>query len=353
MRAHCAQARFRDRSRPCFIACACDVHATFKQLSSMWSLQSAQDRVHGLARGQASYWLRCLDAVSAGHFGAKWEHSFCSKRRYDEEKSFNGHSFLPAKRGASSTEPPFFWSLGIRGRNQWKEPCFQDWSTSSSFDERKMLGCCRHIVRRSEGRLSESNAFSRRDESSLIHGVRRRVRLVAWLRKWCRMAVNDAFAAQWQDTDLTRPKCCTLDVLDVQHESLGKHRWRSRSLIINLLQTRATSVWQGIISGWIQWVKHACTSCTPYRRTGKEILWIWLWTASFGLGSQWGTVSKIKNTNKPHGSGEDQDSKLGNSLTLVFLVSKHVIRHDLIPLEVMRMTMYEENSMDFCITTLG
>ena len=29
------------------------------------------------------------------------------------------------------------------------------------------------------GRLSESNAFSRREESSLIHGVRRRVRLVA------------------------------------------------------------------------------------------------------------------------------------------------------------------------------
>ena len=33
------------------------------------------------------------------------ENSFCSKRRYDEEKSFNGHSFLPAKRGASSAEP--------------------------------------------------------------------------------------------------------------------------------------------------------------------------------------------------------------------------------------------------------
>ena len=45
------------------------------------------------------------------------EHSFCSKRRNDEEKSFNGHSFLPAKRGASSVEPPFFWSLGIRGSN--------------------------------------------------------------------------------------------------------------------------------------------------------------------------------------------------------------------------------------------
>ena len=43
------------------------------------------------------------------------EHSFCSKRRHDEEKSFNGHSFLPAKRGASSAEPPFFlvaWHTG-------------------------------------------------------------------------------------------------------------------------------------------------------------------------------------------------------------------------------------------------
>ena len=28
----CVRARFRDRSRPCFIACACDVHATFKHL---------------------------------------------------------------------------------------------------------------------------------------------------------------------------------------------------------------------------------------------------------------------------------------------------------------------------------
>ena len=29
------------------------------------------------------------------------------------------------------------------------------------------------------------------------------------------------------------------------------------------------------------------------------------------------------------------------------------IGHDLIQLEVVRMTMYEENSMDFCVTTLG
>ena len=136
-------------------------------------------------------------------------------------------------------------------------------------------------------------------------------------------------------------------VLNVQQESLGKYCWCSRSLIIDLPQTRATSVWQGTIYRWIQWVKHACTSYAPYRRTCKECMWLWLWTASFGLGSQRETVSKIKYTNRPHGSGEEQDSKLGNSLTLAFLVWKRVIGHDLIQLEVVRMTMYEENSMKF------
>ena len=51
---------------------------------------------------------------------------------------------------------------------------------------------------------------------------------------------------------------------------------------------------------------------------------------------------QIKNTNGPHGSGEEQDSKLGNSLTLAFLVSKRVIIHNLILLEAMRMTKYEK-----------
>ena len=47
-----------------------------------------------------------------------------------------------------------------------------------------MLGCCGQIFRR-QRRLSEklSNAFSKREETSLIHGVRRHVRLVAWFRK--------------------------------------------------------------------------------------------------------------------------------------------------------------------------
>ena len=113
------------------IACACDVHSTFKDL-----IVAERARPLRVARGGELPWL--LTTLSrrgcAGitchlnHNGRRaegaiisvqnGEHSFCSKRRHDEEKSFNGHSFLPATRGASSAEPPFFWSLGIRGRNQ-------------------------------------------------------------------------------------------------------------------------------------------------------------------------------------------------------------------------------------------
>ena len=57
-------------------------------------MQSAQDRV---ARGDELLTaLSTVGAVRADHFGANGEHSFCSKRRHDEEKSFNGHSFLAA-----------------------------------------------------------------------------------------------------------------------------------------------------------------------------------------------------------------------------------------------------------------
>ena len=67
-------------------------------------------------------------------------------------------------------------------------------------------------------------------------------------------------------------------------------------------------------------------------------------TASFGHGSQCRAISEVKNTNRPHSSGEEHDSKLGNSLTVIgiffFFVSKCVIRvHDFIQLEVVRMTM--------------
>ena len=113
MRAHCVRARFRDRPRPCFIACACDVHSTFKDL-----IVAERARPCTCSSGR-----RVTDYAVSARSGRiisvqNGEHSFCSKRRNDEEKSFNGHSFLPAKRGASSVEPPFFWSLGIRGSNQ-------------------------------------------------------------------------------------------------------------------------------------------------------------------------------------------------------------------------------------------
>ena len=74
MRAHCVRARFRDRPRPCFIACACDVHSTFKDLIVAERARprrprrptcSSGRRVTGYAR------IRCLGAVRADHFGAK------------------------------------------------------------------------------------------------------------------------------------------------------------------------------------------------------------------------------------------------------------------------------------------
>ena len=88
-----------------------------------------------------------------------------------------------------------------------------------------------------------------RRKFALIHGVRRHVCLVAWLRKWCRKAVNDAFAACVAGYRSHSPEVLHFGpVLNVQHESLGKYRWCSRSLTIDLLQTRATSVWQGLSS---------------------------------------------------------------------------------------------------------
>ena len=89
---------------------------------SIWSLQSRARKT--VSRGGEL--LTALSKAGSGQIISvqNGEHSFCSKRCHDEEKSFNGHSFLPAKRGASSAEPPFFCSHGIRGRNQWKEPCF-------------------------------------------------------------------------------------------------------------------------------------------------------------------------------------------------------------------------------------
>ena len=170
-------------------------HATFIQLSRTWLLQSAQDRVR-VARGgelltDCAVWARSGRIISVQN----GEHSFCSKRRYDEEKSFNGHSFLPAKRGASSVEPPFFWSLGIRGRNQWKVPCFQDWSTSSSFDVRKMLGCCGQIARRWHCLGAQVFVFLAKDKGDSL-----RVTTLADEKKVRSFTACDDVYAWWPDS---------------------------------------------------------------------------------------------------------------------------------------------------------
>ena len=127
MRAHCVLARFRDRSRPCFIAC--EVQSSFTMQAPDRRRARGQDRV---ARGRVyntnctslgvSWLLTRSGQVFSVQNGEHREFLFCSKKRFDEEKSFRGHSFLPAKRGASSAEPPFclasIWNgEGISERN--------------------------------------------------------------------------------------------------------------------------------------------------------------------------------------------------------------------------------------------
>ena len=278
-----------------------------------------------------------------------------------------------------------------------------------------MLGCCEQISRRWHclgaqvfvllakdiGRLSESNAFSRREESSLIHGVRRRVRLVAWLPK-CGMAVNDAFAAcvagygshspevlnfgrfgkhRWCSIHGVRrrvrlvawlPKCrvavndafaaCVAGYGSHSPEVLhfgrfGKHRWYSRSLTIDLLQTRAT---------WL----HQCGKVSSQGEYSESSTHVQAVLPTVGL-AEIACGYHCEQLLLALDHGEELFPKLRTPtslmvqvknktqnwaihwVTLAFLVSKRVIRHDLIQLEVVRMTMYEENSMDFCITTLG
>ena len=52
----------------CFIACACDIHSTFKDL-----IVAERARPCTCSSGRrVTDWLRCLGAVRADHFGAKW-----------------------------------------------------------------------------------------------------------------------------------------------------------------------------------------------------------------------------------------------------------------------------------------
>ena len=138
MRAHCMRARFRDRSRPCFIACRGDVHSNFNMQASVIVAERARPL------GEAS-WLTAVVQARSGRVISvqNSEHSFCSKRRNDEEKSFNGHPVLPAKRGASRQSHRFSGRLeygeGISERNPASRPA--DWSKSSSFDVRTSGRC--------------------------------------------------------------------------------------------------------------------------------------------------------------------------------------------------------------------
>ena len=126
MRAHCVRARFRDRSRPC-VSCMRMRRSCNFQASDRCTTERARPCSSGPGELLTALSRRGSVRVISVQNG---EHSFCSKRRYDERKSFNGHSFLPANEERRVQSQPFCWSLGIRGRNQWKEPCFQDWSTS-------------------------------------------------------------------------------------------------------------------------------------------------------------------------------------------------------------------------------
>ena len=113
MRAQCVRARFRDRSRTCFIACAFDVHATFKHLivaecarpcsSGPGELLAALSR-----RGQCgSFWCKTVSTASVRKGAMTWRRALTATlfSLQNEEHRVQSHPF-------------FCWSLCIRGRNQ-------------------------------------------------------------------------------------------------------------------------------------------------------------------------------------------------------------------------------------------
>ena len=111
MRAHCVRAHFRDRSRPAAV-----FHRMRMRSSFNFKDLIVAERARPCSSGRRA---DCAVSALSGRIilVQNVEHSLCSKRRHEEEKSFNGHSFLPApaKRGASSAEPPFFliaWHTG-------------------------------------------------------------------------------------------------------------------------------------------------------------------------------------------------------------------------------------------------
>ena len=120
MRAHCEHvfAAIDPAARPCFIACACDIHSTFKHLivakrarpcsSGPGQLLTALSR-----RGKCGS-FRCKTVSTASvRKGAMTRRRASTATLFslqNEERRMQSHRF--------------FWSLGIRGRNsnQWKKP---------------------------------------------------------------------------------------------------------------------------------------------------------------------------------------------------------------------------------------
>ena len=137
MRAHCVRARFRDWSRACFIACACDVHSTSKDLIVAERGRPLVSRRYVCSSGRRVTEYTLSRRGQGGSFRCKTV-STASVRKgaMTERRASTATLFSQQNEEHRVQSHRFFWSLGIRGRNQWKEPCFQDWSTSSSFDVR-------------------------------------------------------------------------------------------------------------------------------------------------------------------------------------------------------------------------
>ena len=111
------------------------------------------------------------------------------------------------------------------GKESVKGTRFQDWSTSSSFDVRKMLGCCGQVARRWHCLGAQVFVFLSKDKGDSLKVTpltdEKKVRpftacddVYAWWpdsrsgaeRQWTTLS-----QLVWQDKDLTRLKCCILD----------------------------------------------------------------------------------------------------------------------------------------------
>ena len=73
-------------------------------------------------------------------------------------------------------------------------------------------------------------------------------------------------------------------------------------------------------------------------------------------GSQCRTISKVKNTNRTHSLGEEQNSKLDNSLQMIvigiFFCIKACDPRARLHSAASGADDHEENSMDFCTTIM-